>query len=1117
MPYCCYYWMVRINCHYHSAIENRLKFLGSMNGNSWSIYGYFSTMRIRLFIFFCLLVSGLYFYSTKSTETRVEREEEKVNTLEEKSKPSEYWEDRWSYPSTESQAENFKQAVATAKKSDAKGNALKSGLSSNWRMEGPTNIGGRANCLLVDAKDNNTIYAGMATGGIFKTTDAGGSWFPIADDFAYLSISQIIQHPKNTDTIFVATGDRNFGSWGRIGDGVKVSYDAGLTWQAAGLNSAGIVSKLLIDSTNNILWASVLGNPRINSIQRGVYMSVDMGQSWQNVHSLNNNVGAIDLVLDPFDSQTLYVSYFNRTRTSTQSIASGNDCRIWQTKNGGGTWSKLTNGLPNYPVSRIGLAVSAQTPGKVYATITDSNFVHEGLYKSLDTGRTWGKEIAMFLPQNYNGGFGWYFGQVRVNPYDDDEVWLLGVDMFTSTNGGNSFTQTVPNWSTYEVHADKHDLVFTGPNTMLLATDGGLYLGTGVITNPNSWVDIDLIPNNQFYRIAINPHRNEFYGGGVQDNGTVSGSSNQADNWTRLFGGDGFQLIYDPVDSNIFYCETQNGNLYAFDQSNAFSNFDFDNGVSGGRNWDMPFIMSRFNRNKLYCLSDRVHQTLNGPSGSFSPVHFGVLPAGISTLSNNFGSALCESKLDSNLLYAGTGDGKVWKIDPSTFSETDISTGLPNRYVTSLTTSSVDSSLVVVSHSGYLDFITTPHLHISTDFGANWTPLVGDLPPFALNDVEILDNTNDSVLFVASDVGVYVTFNRGVNWQRVGGNMPMIPVNDIAIDYSANRLIAGTFARSIQSFDLDSILVQVQQVAFNLGNDTTICKGDSVELGTGLVLDNYAWSTGETTSSIKVFNSGIYWLATQTSNGEVRDSITVTVNDPPSNLFLGNDTTVCEGSSLGLGENIPFFDSYLWNTGETTKIISIQDTGTYILQTQNSCYQLADTIKVSFYKPNLAVIQAIDVNPINTKELVNKSAQYISSRWFLEDELISTADSFRYSFNLPKNYRLILESTDSNLCMTNDTMEFKTEPSKYHIPNIFTPNQDGINDLFLPYGNSVTFYSLVVYNKWGAEIVALENIPWDGRTVGGKVTENGTYFYKAKVKLNTGERINESGTITLLR
>lgn len=1080
-------------------------------------------MTARSFIFILLLIiSGvIIFFSSRPSKTIEAVVNNNTDKLEEKQKPSDYWEDKWSYPSTESQAENYKLAIDIAKKSINTRNGNKSGLNSNWRMEGPTNIGGRANCLLVDSRDTNTIYAGMTAGGIFKTTNGGGTWLPITDDFAYLSISDIIQDPLYPDTIFAATGDRNFGSWGRIGDGVKVSYDAGTTWQSSGLDNVGIVSKLLIDSTNRILWASVLGNPRIKNNQRGVYKSTDMGANWQRVHFINDSAGAIDMALDPFNPQILYVSYFNRRRTSTSSSASGNDGRIWQTKDGGNTWTMLTNGLPNFPVSRIGLATSFQTPGKIYATIVASNYNHEGLYKSLDTGRTWIKESTFGLPNSYTGGFGWYFGQIRVNPYNDDEVWLLGVNMYASTNGGNTFTQTVPDWSTYQVHADKHDLLFISSNSQLLATDGGLYKGNNAINNPTNWVDIDLIPNNQFYRIAINPHKNEVYAGGVQDNGTTEGNHTQADNWTRIFGGDGFQMIYDPTDSNIYYCESQNGNLYSFNQGSSFINYNFDDGVLGLRNWDMPFIMSRFNKNKLYCLTDRVFITTQGPYGSFTPLHTGILPALPIYLSNHTGSALCESKLDSNMLYAGTGNGKVWRIAANTGFQTDISAGLPNRYVTSLTTSSRDPGIVSVTHSGYLDFITTPHIHFSTDNGSTWTPINGDLPPFALNDVEILDNTKDSVLFVASDAGVYVTYNRGVNWNRIGGNMPMIPVNDIAIDYKANRLIAGTFARSLQSFDIDSIIKINTQNILDLGADISICLGDTLELGTGLNFNNYNWSTGETTPTIKVFNPGLVWLEVQTNNGILRDSINISIENLPSQLFLGNDISVCRGSSFNieLGSNIPNFDSYQWNTRNRTKTINVQAIGTYILRVENKCYNLVDTININYYPSIPAIIESNTTDTLNLLKFKNISTQSLSSRWLLDGTLISSLDSFNYQFNAPNTHTLILESIDFNSCITNDTLELEIkEPSySYHIPNIFTPNGDKVNDLFAPYGEGIRNYNMSIYNKWGAKLIELKNIPWNGRNLNAQPMENGTYFYKIQLELNNYKKIDKAGMINLIR
>ena len=351
--------------------------------------------------------------------------------------------------------------------------------------------------------------------------------------------------------------------------------------------------------------------------------------------------------------------------------------------------------------------------------------------------------------------------------------------------------------------------------------------------------------------------------------------------------------------------------------------------------------------------------------------------------------------------------------------------------------------------------------------------------------------------------------------------MPMIPVNDLKIDYAANRLIAGTFARSIQSFDLDSIPIGTPQIALNIGTDTTICDSDTITIGTtNSSFNSYLWSTGETTPTIKVFNAGWYWLDVQTDNGIVRDSLNLSFYNLPSQFSLGNDSLVCKGSnfSITIGSNIPNFNSYLWNTGANSKTITIQDTGTYILRAQNTCNIARDTVLIGYFPSNPVSIQVDSLNTFNNYLFTNMSNESLSNKWFLDGNIISNLDSFNYQFTTANNYKLVLESTDLNGCITTDSLEFTIEEIEdYIIPNIFTPNGDGVNDSFLPYGKSILFYKTIVYDKWGAKIVELENTPWNGYNIGGRVLENGTYFFQIELKLVNGKEIIKAGTLNLVR
>jgi hypothetical protein len=425
----------------------------------------------------------------------------------------------------------------------------------------------------------------------------------------------------------------------------------------------------------------------------------------------------------------------------------------------------------------------------------------EGIYRSDDYGDTW-QATNIFNLDVALGGFGWYFGQIRVNPTDENNVSVAGVELHSTNNGGDSWYQSSPDWWLYEVHADMHDLVYNSQGDIWLATDGGLYSGDEAF---ESWEYSSFIPISQFYRIAVNPHETEIYAGGMQDNGTSEGNFENIDEWPRLLGGDGFQPIYNPSDPGINYGATQNGNL----RVNVFNNWNgFTDGIGEERvAWDAPFIMSSHNPDVLYTGTQMVYRAENGPSSFWEQISDELsgdpifLPANRHVI-----TTIAESLIDENVLYAGTSDGKVWVTQNLGGEWSEISAGLPDRYVTDIVTSDKSAGSVYVTHSGYKDGDDVPHIHASDNFGENWNNVAGDLPDLGINNVEIMPETNDSVLFVATDGGVYFSKNSGEHWERAGNNMPIILVFDIEIDMDARRLVAGTFSRSIQSISIDSLL-----------------------------------------------------------------------------------------------------------------------------------------------------------------------------------------------------------------------------------------------------------------------------------------------------------------------
>lgn len=895
-------------------------------------------MKKLLYTISAILVAGIIVAFIQSIQTI----HKPSATLDKHLRPYDHFFLQRSYPDTIFAYRAFSQALNLAvRHSETQLNhSARSGdgFNEDWNLEGPGNIGGRINAFAVHPTNNNIIYAGTASGGIFKTTDGGTSWNPIFDNHPYLAISDITLDPSNPDIVYAGTGDHNISGYPFIGDGVYRSMDGGQSWSHLGLSNESIISRIIVDPTDSLtIYAAAMGLPFVRNNDRGLYKSTDGGITWNQVLFVSNQAGIIDLVMDPFNSQILYTASWDRIRNNSESTVSGPNAKIWKTTDGGANWTQLTSGLPSGNQCRIGLAISENTAGVLAAIYVDATSPYDlqGVYKTANGGTSW-TNASGNLPAGFLGGFGWYFGQIRINPSNINEMWALGVQLYKTTNGGVS-------WSSFggSTHVDYHDLVFASGNTIFLASDGGGYKTTN---GGASWTDFENIPNNQFYRIALNPHIPGTYYGGLQDNGSVGGNSSGINNWAKYFGGDGFQLRFDPNNASVWYCQTQNGGLwYSINGGNSFNFHGNALTSSDRRNWDMPFILSHNNPDVQYCGTFRVYRNSTGPGGywlSISP----DLTDGI-IFGSNFHtiSTVNESPLDSNVIYAGTTDGNVWVSTNYGTGWTDITDTLPDRYVTSVKPSPVDSATAFVTHSGYKDNDFFPHIHKTTDYGTTWQDISGDLPPLAINDLYIYP-TNDSIIFVATDGGVYGTLNSGTDWKRVGANMPFVAVYDLEIDTTQNLLVAGTFGRSLYTYPLDSIFNPAPpppQPAVAIIGNATICEGDSVILSAPAGYEAYQWSNGDSTQNIVVFDSGSYDVIVF-QNGcpspvSVPVSVTVIPAPPQPVISASGGLSFCQGDSVTLSAPVGFA-SYLWSDGAFSQSIVVKDSGIFeVMVTENGC------------------------------------------------------------------------------------------------------------------------------------------------------------------------------------
>ena len=714
--------------------------------------------------------------------------------------------------------ETFDYKVYMQSMSDEAQKVRSRSIQGNWVDQGPGNLGGRVNCMVIHPDNDQIIYLGYSRGGVYKTVDGGANWESIFNEFTYLSISHIELDPNNANNVYIGTGDENISGYPEIGNGIYKSDDAGLTWTNMGLNDESIIGRIHIaPSDSDVIYASAMGIPFEKNNDRGVYKSLDGGNQWEQVLFINDSTGVIDMVVDPTNPDIVYAAGWNRLRSNYASKISGPDARIWKTIDGGANWNMLDNGLPTGDLTRIGLNMWDGDSNVLYASYSASREVPGcsgsgnqliGIYKTTDGGASWSPiptdEATNGLPCNLQGGFAWYFGQIRVNPNNVDDISIIGVRHYRTLDGGTTWVNMVP---LGDVHVDYHELIYRD-DIMYVGNDGGAYKSN----LDGEWTDIENISTNQFYRVAYNPHQPDTYYGGLQDNGSTGGSGLDINNWERIWGGDGFQMAFHPTDPNMYFAESQNGNIVQFDNG-IIDNYT--DGLNGDKNWDMPYFISDIEDDVMYTGTDAVYKRHIYNDQEWIAISGNITDQDDDSpyIRHNV-STIHQSNINADYVYVGTSDGVVHRQE-SSGAWTNITEGLIRRYVTDIKASPSNEETVYVTLSGYKNNDNTPLVYRSDDRGDNWVSIMGDLPPIAVNDIYILDGYNDQVIFIGNEAGIYLTQDAGVSWERLGDNMPFVPTYDLEYNPVTNLIIAGTFGRGLQTFDLNQIDLNVDVATYD--------------------------------------------------------------------------------------------------------------------------------------------------------------------------------------------------------------------------------------------------------------------------------------------------------------
>ncbi|TSA28470.1 MAG: hypothetical protein D4R67_03765 [Bacteroidetes bacterium] len=665
-----------------------------------------------------------------------------------------------------------------------------------WVMTGPTNIGGRITDIEVPDGNLQTIYVGASTGGILKTTNGGLSWTNLFQNVPVISIGDIAIDPNNSDILYAGTGEANSSSFSFWGNGIYKSYDAGLTWQHLGLDQSAYIGRVLVDYSNSQrVFVAACGYLFSYNDERGVYRSNDGGTTWERVLFLTDSTAAIDLVQHPTDPDILYATMWERTRGLEYRNSFGTTSGIWKGMDGGDTWPELTSGLPpGNNVGRIGLTISKSNPNILYAFYDLADF-EVGVFKTLDGGASWTRTNDGDL-WGMNSNFGWYFGQIRVDPVEPDRVFVMGVPLFKSENGGISWSDQTGN----NIHVDHHAMVMDeATGTIVEGNDGGLYRSQNYGL---SWSKINNLPITQFYAIDVDYLLPDRIYGGTQDNNTIRTLTGAVDNWGAILGGDGMYTLVDYTNSNVIYAESQWGYLYRSDIGG--NNMQYIGAAWEGdrKNWSAPLAMHPEDPAVLYFGTYRIWKSYN-KGNAWTPVS-GDLTKGINQYFHSI-TTITISSIDPSIVLVGTGDGKVHVSADDGSSWTDISAGLPDRWVTRVAPDPFDAQTIYASLSGFRWDEPLPHVYKSTDLGQTWTSISGNLPEFPVNDL-VLDPDVPDKLIAATDAGLYGTIDGGTTWQWVWTDLPAVPTYALKIHAPTRKLVAGTYGLSTYSANLDDLL-----------------------------------------------------------------------------------------------------------------------------------------------------------------------------------------------------------------------------------------------------------------------------------------------------------------------
>lgn len=691
------------------------------------------------------------------------------------------------------------------------------------RNIGPAGMSGRITTIDADPRNTNIIYAGSASGGVWKSDDGGINWEPIFDKEAVLAIGAVAVDPVNPDVIWVGTGEGNPRNSHNTGEGLYKSLDAGKTWKRVGLEKTFNIHRVLVNPENsNEVYVGAMGSIWGPNEDRGVYKTSDGGKTWKKVLYVNDGTGVADMVMDPSNPNKLVAAMWQYDRDPWQFISGGKGSGLYVTYDGGETWTQRTSkdGLPEGELGRIGLAIAPSKPDVIYALVEAKE---NNLYKSTDGGVKWSKAN---VNDNMVSNRPFYYSDIFVDPKNENRIFNLYSEVSVSEDGGKTFQLF-----DRTTHSDHHAFWIdpNNPNYIMMGCDGGLYISRDAGKN---WRFAENLPVGQFYHVNYDMSIPYQVGGGMQDNGSWVGPSSlwkrggiMNSDWQEVYFGDGFDLGFRPDDPRYVYAMSQEGNVGYVDtktgKSVTIRPTHPDPKVELRFNWNAAFAQNPFHTNGIYYGSQFLHKSMDyGQSWEIISPDLTTNDKEKQALSNKTGGltmdatgaenfetilAIGPSPVDENVIWVGTDDGNLQLTRDGGKTWTNVASKLPTvkagAWIPYIEVSQKNAGEAYVVVNDYRRNDWRPMVFYTNNYGQTFTRVVDEKQVDGYVLCIVQDQVEPNLLFLGTDRGLWFSIDKGATWNKWTNDFPAVQVADLKIHPRDNDLIIATFGRSLWILD----------------------------------------------------------------------------------------------------------------------------------------------------------------------------------------------------------------------------------------------------------------------------------------------------------------------------